>query len=181
MGLDSVEIVMAWEDSLGVTITDQEAALLRTPCQAVDLICRKLGIDVYGPAGRCVSQSAFYRLRRAFTTVFGCPRAAITPRARLSEVVPQWSTREMRSALASQPGVPALPGLPFGSAFLSGYRTFADLTRFLVAKHAKALQGPGGGWTRAQVWEVVRAIVSEQLGVREFSDDADFVHDLGLG
>ena len=103
MGLDSVEIVMAWEDSLGVAIPDQEAALLRTPRQAIDLLCRKLRVDAGGPPGGCLSRHAFYRLRRPFPAVLGCPRAAITPRTRLSELAPRWKARETRSALARRP------------------------------------------------------------------------------
>ncbi len=34
--------------------------------------------------------------------------------------------------------------------------------------------------TKEQVAARVRAVVSEETGLREFSDDADFVYDLGL-
>jgi len=42
MGLDSVEIVLGWEDAFQISISDEEAALLSTPAQAIDLIGSKL-------------------------------------------------------------------------------------------------------------------------------------------
>ena len=37
------------------------------------------------------------------------------------------------------------------------------------------------GFTREQIAERVRQVVRDQLGVGEFSDDARFVEDLGVG
>ena len=77
MGLDSVEIVMAWEEAFSISITDAEAADLRTPRLAIDLICQKL--KVRQGDDFCFSQRIFYLLRSAFITVLDYPRASITP------------------------------------------------------------------------------------------------------
>ena len=36
------------------------------------------------------------------------------------------------------------------------------------------------GWSRQQVRELVRLAVFDTLGIEEFCDDADFVHDLRI-
>jgi len=64
MGLDSVEIVLGWERALGVSISDAEARELRTPRQAVDLICRKLGV-ARGTQGDCLSRREIREVVRA--------------------------------------------------------------------------------------------------------------------
>ncbi len=38
MGMDSVELVMAWEESFGIAIADSDAGRLTTPGMAIDLI-----------------------------------------------------------------------------------------------------------------------------------------------
>ena len=42
MGLESVELIVAVEDEFGISISDQEAALILTPRDMGDLIERKL-------------------------------------------------------------------------------------------------------------------------------------------
>ena len=178
MGLDSVEIIMAWEESFGIDIADREAAALRTPRLAINLICDWVGADRLHTPGGCLCQRAFHRLRRAFLAVLGCPRAAIKPRTRLADVVPRKNRRSIQQALCAQVGVPTLPGLRFGLTFLTPHRTVADLARFLVAYHPRSLRRSDEAWTGGQVREVVRAVVTEQLGIAEFADSADFIHDL---
>ena len=38
MGLDTVEIVMCWEESLGISIPDRDAEHLVTPAKAVEYL-----------------------------------------------------------------------------------------------------------------------------------------------
>lgn len=59
-------------------------------------------------------------------------------------------------------------------AEVGGVRTPGELIEVVCAK-------VGDGWSRDRVREVVRGIVREQLGVEDFSDDAEFVRDLGMG
>ena len=58
--------------------------------------------------------------------------------------------------------------------------TVGDFVIRLTGYSASALVGASAGWSRRQVREVVRAAVSLQLGITEFSDDADFVYDLRI-
>jgi acyl carrier protein len=89
MGLDGVELVMAWEEEFGIVISDEDAEKLITPHLAIDLITIRIHAE---------SSTKFDRL------------------------------------------------------------TIRDEIRTLV-----------------------RQITREQLGIEEFSDDDEFVRDLGLG
>lgn len=61
--------------------------------------------------------------------------------------------------------------------------TIGDLARAAVPVLATEQRDPSGPrrWTRSEVAETVRQIIREQSGVKEFSDDEDFVRDLDLG
>lgn len=175
MGLDAVEIVMGWEEAFGISIADAEGAMLRTPRMAIDLICQKL--EVREADDFCFSQRIFYLLRRACVAVLACPRAAITPRTRLGELIPIRGRQRVWTALSREARLP-LPTTMLGIGSWSP--TVGELVTRLTASSASALVGAGAGWSRRQVREVVRAVVSRQIGFTDYSDDADFIHDLRI-
>ena len=80
MGLDGVEMVMATEERFGITISDAEAELIRTPGMLIDLVVSKVHLN---SERFCRSQRAFYLLRRALHTTFGIERSAIRPRSQI--------------------------------------------------------------------------------------------------
>ena len=45
MGLDGVEMVMATEERFGITISDAEAELIRTPGMLIDLVVSKVHLN----------------------------------------------------------------------------------------------------------------------------------------
>jgi hypothetical protein len=55
-----------------------------------------------------------------------------------------------------------------------------DLTRWAVVHATKELKGPGESWTRSEIRDVVRRVVSDVTGADEFDDDDDFIHDIGI-
>lgn len=175
MGLDAVEIVVAWEEAFGISITDAEAAGLRTPRMAVDLICRKLNVGQGGSF--CLSQRIFYRLRSAFVRVLSIPRASITPRTRLGSLIPILGRQQVWSALSKAARLP-LPATMIGVGSFSP--TVGDFTRCMTGYSARFLVAEGCGWSQHQVRALVREAVALQLGITEFSDDADFVYDLRI-
>lgn len=75
MGLDSVELAMAFEETFGVTISDAEAVKCETPADVIALVLGK--IQTSGTKG-CLSQRGFYVLRRALTEELGIDRRAVT-------------------------------------------------------------------------------------------------------
>lgn len=84
MGLDGVELVMAFEESFGISISDGEAEKCVTPGMVIDLICQKLRMT---DAKTCQTQRAFYLLRRALMKHTNQPRAAITPATPLDQLL----------------------------------------------------------------------------------------------
>lgn len=76
MGLDAVELVMATEEAFGVTLTNAEAEVAVTPGHLIDLVFGKLRC---GDERVCLSQRAFYLLRKGLVTTLGVSRQSITP------------------------------------------------------------------------------------------------------
>jgi acyl carrier protein len=75
MGLDGVELVMAFEEGFGVTITDKEAEECFTSAAVIELIVGKLRAS---DERMCVSQRAFYLLRKGLTRSLGVSRRSVT-------------------------------------------------------------------------------------------------------
>jgi len=176
MGLDSVEIVLAWEEAFGISISDTEAGSLYTTRQAVECIFNKVKSQNPEDSG-CLAMRAFLRLRRAFQAE-GIQRRDVHPDAKLSTLLPGRQRRDILNSIRERAGLPPLRRLPFGLQFTFGQ--VRDMVLDSVIEHHADLRLPGCGWSRLQVREVVRAIVCAQLALRRFSDVAEFVKDLKI-
>src|SRR5882724_5513737 len=171
MGLDSVEIVMGWEESFGISISDDEAVTLRTPNLAIDLIANKLGAQD-APLRPCLTARAFHRLRHSIMSAASVTRDRIRPDALLKTLI-STDRRHTWEVVRSGCGIASLPSP--GWLFLP--RTVGDLTHWAVVHATKELKRPGESWTRSEIRDVVRAVVADVLGAKAFDDDDDFVHD----
>jgi hypothetical protein len=176
MGLDFVELVLAWEDAFGISISDAEAEKMFTTRQVAECIFEKVRSPMPEDRG-CLSMRAFFRLRKAFQTE-GVPRREIRPDAKLTSLLPSRQRRDILSSVCERAGLRPLKRLPFGLQFTFG-RVRDVVLDAAVGQHA-ALRQPGHGWSLLQVREVVRAIMFAQLALRRFSDDAEFTNDLGV-
>ncbi len=229
MGLDTVELVVRFEDAFGIKIPDKVAEELTTPRQVTDYVLTQLKLVDRTP---CMSQQAFYRLRRAFVSVEAIERGQFRPGAKLSELVPVEDRQRIWTSVESQIGAAALPELVrprwlFGvltaltfataaavfvyTAAVVGHMNTAFVVSLLVggvlgvlserltrplrrefhrdyahvedlANHL-AIQAPHlfkHEWTREEVAKTVRAVIIDQTGVRDFTDDSRFVQDMGL-
>lgn len=92
MGLDGVELLMALEEGFGVTIADAEAERCVTPAAVIDLIFGKLRAS---DERVCVSQRAFYLLRKGLTRTSGVGRRSVVPDADLRSFTSGRSEREV--------------------------------------------------------------------------------------
>jgi len=174
MGLDSVEIVMGWEESFGISISNDEAMTLRTPGLAVDLIAQKLSAQ-NEPQRPCLTVRAFHRLRDSIINVANVPRKSVRPDARLNTLI-STDRRHTWQAVRAGCGIASLPNP--GWLFLP--RTVGDLTLWAVVHATKELKGRGESWTRSEIRDVVRGVVSDVTGANEFEDDDDFIQDIGI-
>jgi hypothetical protein len=176
MGLDSLELILACEESFGISISDAEAQTILTTRQLIELIFEKVRSDRPEDSG-CLSMRAFFRLRKAFEDE-GVLRRDVRPDAEVAALLPSRRKRDILCAVIERAGFHPLKRLPFGLQFTFG-RVRNIVTDAVISQH-EALRLPGYGWSLAQVREVVRAIMFTQLALRRFSDDAEFVKDLGV-
>jgi hypothetical protein len=66
--------------------------------------------------------------------------------------------------------------------FRPSVATVGQLSRWIVANAPDVVNAPPGQWSREQVSESVRQIVSDILGCEKtYREDAHFVKDLGMG
>lgn len=174
MGLDTVEIVIAWEQAFGISITDAEAAGLHTPRQAVELIANKLNVrnDVQYP---CLTLRAFHRLRRSIAGVTGLERKKVRLECRIKDLIGRDGIRAW-DAIRSACGFGSLPRPDwFGPA------TVGKCAAWLIANAAREIKPPGEPWSRSEIRSVVRAVTAGITAVENFGDDDEFIRDLGLG
>src|SRR5262245_35897123 len=75
MGLEGVELLLALEETFGVTITDAEAEAAVTPALITELIFSKLHTS---DQKVCVSQRGFYLLRKGLAHTMGVSRRSVT-------------------------------------------------------------------------------------------------------
>ncbi|RBP45853.1 acyl carrier protein [Roseimicrobium gellanilyticum] len=151
MGLDSVELVMAWEEEFGIDIPDEAAAHMFTPADAIDWVCKQ--VNASEDRDPCFSMVEFHRVREHHFTKLGVPRREVKLQSVLSR---GWFTRHtVRDEVKHRVEI---------------------RTKALMKRRKYVPQ-----WNRSEVREVVRWIIREQLGVDEFSDKDEFVRDLGLG
>lgn len=130
MGLDGVELVMSIEEGFGVTIADAEAEACVTPAAVIDLVFGKLRAS----DGRvCVSQRAFYLLRKGLTRTLGVSRRKVDLGADIRSFTAGRSEREvwddLKTAVQAR-SWPALarPGWITASIWVLALGTFCALT-----------------------------------------------------
>ncbi len=103
MGLESVELVMAWEEEFGIEISDGEAEKTLTVGQAVDLIHDKLRESVDLPAEDLV--------REKLAEITGQAPDRVTPTTTLAELFPKKRRRKTWAPLRREIGWSVIPDL----------------------------------------------------------------------
>jgi len=186
MGLDGIELVMAVEEEFGISISDSEAELFFTPRDLIDHVSKKVNATSSDSAVTCVDlkccrpQKAFYRIRRAIVKVTKVKRGSIKPSTDLLSVFPakrcSRSWRDFKGEIGL--GYCLMPSSRLTGRFAP--KTVEDIVKKLVAKNP-AFLNKVGGWKKEEVEIEIREIICNILSVSDFSDDDDFVRDLGVG
>lgn len=179
MGLDAVEMVLCWEDSLEITIAKELLADIETPRDSIDMLVKFL--DVKNSQGPSLVQRAFHRLRHILITEFAIPRSRIKPTTRFTTLFPKKSRRNNWERLEKLLQVDRLPvvlgWLPYSPP---GGTTIEDVVIDLVAQHASKLKRTGEPWAKSQIREIVRCSVIAVIGVTKFSDDDSYTKDMNM-
>lgn len=177
MGLDFVELVIAVEQMFDISVPDAVAAQMITPAILISHVQ-----DAVGSAGErkaCISQRAFHRVRAALMTTLGVSRPEVELVTRIDTLFSGVRRHELWTTFREQAGMSSLRDRRFGSGWLFGPASVKDLVSIAISQQAAELSQEKS-WTHEEVRQVVRSIISEQLGIRKFRDTDEFVRDLGV-
>ncbi len=182
MGLDIAEFVMDIEEAFGTPIPDAICEKLTTPRQLIDYIHSRLPRE---QEPRCLSQRAFYAVRRVLAPRIGLTHSQLRPGTELLAVLPPENAQEAWADVGGSLGCRAWPRLPGGwwaRTFLSTRpRTLGEVARHVAIFTPGAVKPAGEGWSWHEVATVVAGQVRHHFAIRDFSLDDSFVDDLGLG
>jgi acyl carrier protein len=181
MGLDSVELVIRIEDTFGIQIPDRDAWELTTPRKVTDYILTRVK-ETDDPLP-CLSQKAFYLLRRQFTQQLLLPRRQFTLDATLIEILPEERRDEVWKTIGSSLRIKKWPALSRRAWF--GFMTppvlnVRELIDHLVTNEPLIVKGNETSWTRTQVRDVLKRLITDETSIKDFSEDSRFVEDMHL-
>ena len=84
MGLDTVELVIAFEEEFGVAIDNDDAEKMKNPGDVADYMISRVRSNSDDP---CLSQIGFYHIRSILMDEFNIPRKLIHPNTLLKDVI----------------------------------------------------------------------------------------------
>ncbi len=181
MGLDIVEFVMEVEEAFGVAIPDRVAERLATPRHVAEHIHEKLPKN---RESRCLSQRAFYVIRRALEHRLGLPRSRFRPGTELLSVLPAQSAdrvwAEVGESLHCAPWPHVRGNAWFARLFQGRVNTLGEAAQRFAMLAPRVLKAPGEGWSWNEVVEVIDGLMCRHFAIREYSLDDRFIEDLGL-
>jgi hypothetical protein len=177
MGLDAIEIIMGWEQAFEIELTDAETENIRTPKMAIDLITSKLEVKE-NTTDICPIMRTYHRVKQAFQAVLSLQQSQIQADSKLRHLLPQQQRSETWQQIRSYLGVPKLPKISAIPIFMP--ITVQDLVNWLTAHYPSCFLSPDERWTHQQIRTVVRAVVKDVVGTGDFTDDNDFVKEIGV-
>lgn len=177
MGLDGVELVLAIEGTFGISIPDGDAAALVTPALLIKHVQTAVASK---PKNRpCLSQRAFHLVRSRLCEVTNASRREIKLDTRINHIFRKETRQQEWDAFRSASKMNRLPDLRFGRGTLFSPTRVRDLVSLQISLMSEELQSTGR-WTDQEVRTVVRHVIAEQLGIKDFDDNDEFVRDLGV-
>jgi hypothetical protein len=177
MGLDAVEIIMVWEQAFKIEFTDAEAATIRTPRIAINLIATKLELKK-NISDICPLIRIHQRVSDVFQTVLNLQPHQIELDNKLRYLLPQQQRSETWQQICLYLGVPKLPKISVIPIFMP--ITVQDLVDWLAANYPSYFLAPEERWTYQQISTVVRVVIKNVVGDSKFTDDDDFVKEIGV-
>jgi hypothetical protein len=229
MGLDLVELVVRFEDAFSIAIPDKVATELTSPRKVTDYVLTQVHAS---DDSSCLSQQAFYFLRKHFVMVLGISPREFRPKQQLSNLIPLEHRRKVWLKMKSELGASALPNLarpfwlfsslsflsvltfvitniygrqrdagsstsflfglfaaiavayggavvsrPLQRSFRKGCESAGDLAKYLVVHNPGSFKQE---WTREQIAEVVKEIIVDETGVKDFTEDSHFITEMRL-
>lgn len=173
MGMDIIELVMITEEEFDIRIPNKAASQLETVRDLAFCVASRVERS---RARYCRTQQAFHTVRRVLARL-DLPRGAVAPQTNLYALEPIFAHKDVWPLVGKALGVgasewPRVPAtnLPYG------LRTPGEMARHVATCQLTKTAGP---WTSEEVLLRVRQLVTQQLEVYSFSDNARFINDLG--
>ena len=181
MGLDLVELTIRVEETFGIQIPDRVAAELTTPGKVTDFILSQ--VEQSQVPLSCLSQKAFYSLRREFIQQLSLPRRQFVLDARLKDILPEERRDEIWKNIGSSLGVKKWPSLSRTSwlgFFTPRVQSVRELVDYFVTNEPLIVKGNEVAWSKEQVWDVLERVIRDETSVTDFTEDSRFVEDMHL-
>ncbi|MGJ8683081.1 MAG: phosphopantetheine-binding protein [Nonlabens sp.] len=196
MGLDSVELVMTFEETFGIIVPDEESENIITIQDMVDSVFEKIIIN---PSEKCLSQLVFYRIRNAFES-FGNYKSVITPDSKISDLLSKTDLESDWDQLASKIGlkIPELVDIDLNNSLKSEVRFFGfkifdrtkpiaentlrKLTDWIISMNSEELIDIQEISSKYEIERIVCLIIEEKIGIplSEIEPYHSFHNDLGI-
>jgi len=176
MGLEGIEIVLAAEETFGITISDADASRMQTPAELIVFIEHHVP-TVYSPD--CLTQHLFYRLRRGFRAAIPSLSVPFRPDTQLRDVISKDEWPIIWGDIRAAVGDTTWPhDILWPSWLRDGPKTVRQLIWHLVA----SLPVPAAGepWSRERIEGEVRRILADVLNKKDFPLSAKFIGELGV-
>jgi acyl carrier protein len=176
MGLDTVEMVMAFEEAFALDIPNTAAERMRTVRDVIDYVFARKPVV---PSTTCSTQQTFYVIRRALGPVAG-RGGRLTPDTRIEELSDRDSWPRLWERIRTEGGSAWPARVPWKSWWRDSPETLGELTLFVEAVRKTTRHAEGEPWTRDAVTATVRRVIYEQQGIWKARLDDSFVEDFGL-
>jgi acyl carrier protein len=177
MGLDGVELVLSVEETFGISIPDSVAFEMTTPAMMISFV--QQAVSARPERKACISQRAFHKVRASLMKATGVGRRDVTLKTPIKRLFSGPQRTDHWRDFKGYAGLHDLPNLGFVSGWLFGPTTVKDLVSGAISVMSDDLREERS-WTNEEVRQIVRQIISDQLGVEKFKDTDEFVRDLGL-
>jgi hypothetical protein len=178
MGMDSVEIVLCWEESLQISIPDELVANVATPRESIELLEKLVGCEQ--SVGPSIIQQAFYKVRNILINDFKISRNRVKARSQFSQLFPRKNRKESWDKFKKLVGVNNLSITVGWPLFSPSVTTIEDVVVELTARKAFLFKKQNEGWAKNQIREIVRCSVMYVVGVKAFPDSANYVKEIGI-
>ena len=175
MGLDTVELIMGWEEALDIEMPESDAAVIRTTGEVIDYFYKKMKREGQEDEGSLTIR-AFMRIRKAFRDRGIAEHIELN--TKVSSLLTGEKKRDQLNSIIQSLEFKPWGQLPFGLQIIC--MRVVDLVTVAVISDYRQLRVENLNWSRGQIGEVVRAVMYHQLNLRRFSNDAEIVRDLGL-
>jgi hypothetical protein len=177
MGLDSVELVMAFEEAFGIDITDAVASKMIAPRQTIDYVESRLATV---PADHCLTQQIFYRLRRGLRDQ-SVPGLALRPTTKVYEIAEKREWPNLWTRIREVEGASSWPDrIPWKGWLVEGPETLRKLTVHVAMHLPPPDFSRGEAWTRERIELTARRVVWDTISVEGFALDDQYVRDMGV-